>query len=172
MFNNIDQSGPPMNSTTHRNNSTMRKYIADLGSPIHGVTTGMQTGDETQFAFTNLDTNYDSKQKMVLAATKRSNPTFAERVGSVTHLPEGEHDAQDKKGKYFKTARGTAPNTSIDEKKTQMFLDKVEASMSGQFDNLQIGPARTSNNFNADIKSKEREKAWNAVVLPSITEKT
>ena len=79
----------------------------------------MQTGDETQFAFNKLDTHYETKQKVVLDGSRRA-PTFAGRVGSVTHL-EDAPGGQESKGKYFKTARGTVPNIAviIEDKKTK-----------------------------------------------------
>jgi len=186
MFNQTEQSGPPLNSTTHQYGSKTRKYVADLGSPGSGVTTGMQTGDETQFAFTKLDTNYDTKQKVVLDGSKRApksllSPTFAGRVGSFTHLGE-EHGVPESKGKYFKTARGTVPNIAVmfDDKKTKtkqnMFSDSTDAG-TGQFgDLLATVPARASGsrNINADPRKsqpgKDKDKTWNAVVLPSINE--
>ena len=123
MFDQTAQSGPPMDSTARQGGSKPRKYVADLGSPGSGITTGMQTGDETQFAFNKLDTHYETKQKVVLDGSKRA-PTFAGRVGSVTHLedaPGGQESNTFTKGKYFKTARGTVPNIAviIEDKKTK-----------------------------------------------------
>ena len=189
-FDQTAQSGPPMNSTTRHGGSKPRKYIADLGSPGSGITTGMQTGDETQFAFNKLDTNYETKQRVVLDGSKRA-PTFAGRVGSVTHLEEapGGQESNNNiiQGKYFKTARGTVPNIAviIDDKKTKTkqnaFLDSTDAGTGHFGDLLATVPARASGsrNVNADSRKsssnrsqlgKDKEKTWNAVVLPSINE--